>query len=195
MSTLSEKDHLDPQHPLYYAPRSLRERSGSQLASAHETKSEPIGRPPVPPAAFEPQPANAISVPRRHPLDPEVIKEPPGLARDLKRRTAFIGVAGGFAAAAGVAIVAAALFIVTGPTALRSDGNGSSFSASSQSLKIVPPQPGQATAAPKSALNEFQGLLGQPKPSQSATHEQSDQLLKAFVQWSEKPAPTQAGAK
>jgi hypothetical protein len=37
-----------------------------------------------------------------HPLDPEVIHEPPGLARELDRRKALVSVVGRFTAAVGI---------------------------------------------------------------------------------------------
>src|SRR2546426_961247 len=39
MSSVSEQDHLNPRDPLYYAPRSLRERSASRGASSETTFS------------------------------------------------------------------------------------------------------------------------------------------------------------
>lgn len=208
MSALSE-DHLNPHHPMYYAPRWLRERSGSRLAPAPETTSEPIGRPTSSGATFDAQLENAVSEALRHPLDPEVVREPPALTRELDRRMAFIGVASRFAAAVGVSAIVALFFVIMAPAAWQPDGSGSSVAAIIQSLRAALLQPSQTEAAPKSALADFQGILATPKASESVapeqssvtveqspvTHEQTQQLLQDFVQWRQKPAPTQTGEK
>ena len=59
MSALSE-DHLNPHHPMYYAPRWLRERSGSRLAPAPEATSEPAGRTGSTSGTFDTQLENAV---------------------------------------------------------------------------------------------------------------------------------------
>ena len=209
MSALSD-DHLNPHHPMYYAPRWLRERSGSRLAPAQETTSEPAGRPTSASATFDAQLENAVSEALRHPLDPEVIREPPGLARELDRRMAFIGVASKFAAAVGISAIVALFFVIMAPAAWQPDGSGSSVSAMIQSLRAALIQPGQTqteAAAPKSALDDFQAILATPKASEPVTpepssatveqspvtHEQSQQLLQDFVQWRQRPAPAQTG--
>ena len=210
MSALSD-DHLNPHHPMYYAPRWLRERSGARLTPVPETTtSEPAGRPNPTGGTFDSQLENAVSEALRHPLDPEVIREPPGLGRDLDRRVAFVGVAGRFAAAIGISAIVALFFVIMAPAAWQPEGLGSSFSGMIQAMRAaLPPQPTQPDAAPRSALADFQGLLANPKPSESvtpepspaaaetspATHEQSQQLLQEFVQWGQKPASTQAGEK
>src|SRR5438105_1288573 len=123
MSALSD-DHLNPHHPMYYAPRWLRERSGSRLAPVPETTSEPAARPTSNGATFDAQLENAVSEALRHPLDPEVIREPPGLARELDRRMPFIGVAGRFAAAVGISAIVALFFVIMAPAWWQPDGNG-----------------------------------------------------------------------
>jgi hypothetical protein len=210
MSALSD-DHLNPHHPMYYAPRWLRERSGARLAAVPETTSEPVGRPTSAGATFDAQLENAVSEALRHPLDPEIIREPPGLARELNRRVAYVGVAGRFAAAIGISAIVALFFVIMAPAAWQPEGVGSSLSGMIQAMRAaLPPQPSQTDAAPRSALADFQGLLAAPKaeeavtPEPSAatpaeaspvTREQSQQLLQEFVQWRQKPAATQAGEK
>jgi hypothetical protein len=210
MSALSD-DHLNPHHPMYYAPRWLRERSGARLAAVQETTSEPAGRPTSAGVAFDAQLENAVSEALRHPLDPEIIREPPGLARELDRRVAYVGVAGRFAAAIGISAIVALFFVIMAPAAWQPEGVGSSLSGMIQAMRAaLPPQPSQTDAAPRSALADFQGLLAAPKtdepvapepsavaPAEAspATREQSQQLLQEFVQWRQKPAATQAGEK
>jgi hypothetical protein len=210
MSALSD-DHLNPHHPMYYAPRWLRERSGARLAAVPETTSEPAGRPTSAGSTFDAQLENAVSEALRHPLDPEIIREPPGLARELNRRVAYVGVAGRFAAAIAISAIVALFFVIMAPAAWQPEGVGSSLSSMIQAMRAaLPPQPSQTDAAPKSALADFQGLLATPKaeepvtpepsgatPAEASpvTREQSQQLLQEFVQWRQKPAATQAGEK
>ncbi len=89
MSSVSEQDHLNPRDPLYYAPRSLRERSATRGASP-ETALSPV--------SFDSQLESAVSDALRHPLDPELMHEP-----DLESKKALWTVAARFAAAIGVA--------------------------------------------------------------------------------------------
>ena len=58
MSSMSEQEHLNPRDPLYYAPRSLRERSALRGTG-----------PAVPfaPASFDSQLESAVSDALRHP--------------------------------------------------------------------------------------------------------------------------------
>ena len=67
MSSVSEQDHLNPRDPLYYAPRSLRERSATRGASLETPFSA---------ASFDTQLESAVSDALRHPLDPELMHEP-----------------------------------------------------------------------------------------------------------------------
>ena len=67
MSSMSEQDHLNPRDPLYYAPRSLRERSATRGTSLEKPFSA---------ASFDSQLESAVSDALRHPLDPEVMHEP-----------------------------------------------------------------------------------------------------------------------
>src|ERR1700680_3979211 len=103
MSTYSEQDHLNPNDPIYYAPRWLRERSKLRLAASNETSSERPKRPvsSLPPS-FDSLLEEAVPEALRRPLDSEVIHEPAGFVNELDRRIALISVASRFAAAIGV---------------------------------------------------------------------------------------------
>jgi hypothetical protein len=215
MSALSEQDRLNPNHPMFYAPRALRERSAPRPDSLTETMStetitEPLGRPMPPPSPFDVQLENAVSEALRQQLAPGVVHEPAALARDLDRQKTWFGVTGGFAAAAGASAVVAMLFIVMAPGARQSDSGGSASSGVVQSIRTAlpqsaptPVQSSQASAVSKPALAEFQGLLAPSVASQIApsatsqpvTHEQSEELLRGFVQWRENPNSTPAGDK
>ena len=70
MSSVSEQDHLNPRDPLYYAPRWLRERSASFRDGDASTALTPS------PANYSSRLESAVSDALRHPLDPEVMREP-----------------------------------------------------------------------------------------------------------------------
>ena len=136
MSSLSEQDPLNPNDPSYYAPRWLRERAKAGLSPSHEPIPEPVRGPiatiPEParspiaaPASLDIQLKSAIQLKNAvsnawNPLDPEVIHEPAGLARELDRRAALYSVATRFAAAAGVVTVVALFFFIMVPASRQS---------------------------------------------------------------------------
>jgi hypothetical protein len=173
MSSISEPDHLNPRDPLYYAPRSMREKSASR--GSLEV--------PFSAASFDSQLESAVSDALRHPLDPEVMHDP-----DLGARKAMWTVAARFAAAIGVAALVALFFVVGVPGSRQGDGDQSStLSSLAQSFKNALPQSGEA--APKPAINEFQSLLAASPASAPPASEPSGQLLQQFMQWREKPEP------
>jgi hypothetical protein len=172
MSSVSEQEHLNPRDPLYYAPRSLRERSVMRGASS-ETPFSPV--------SFDSQLESAVSDALRHPLDPEVMRE-----SGLESKKALWTVAARFAAAIGVAALVALFFVVAVPGSRQSESEPSSALASfAQSIRDALPQSGEASQKP--AINEFQALLAATPPSAPPTSEQESQLLKQFMQWREKP--------
>jgi hypothetical protein len=189
MSSLSEheSDHRNPNDPAYYAPRWLRERSGSRLPASHEAGSEPASSPLSGAASLDTQLENAVSSALWHPLDPEIIHEPPGLAEELDRSAALIKVAGRFAAAVGVSAIVALFFVIMVP-ASRSTDAGSAAAGIARSIKAVLLQPAQGDEGAKPAIAEFQTILASSRP---ATREQSEQLLQQFLQWRQKPNPTE----
>ena len=192
MSTLSPQDHLDPQNPLYYAPRWMREKPERSSTSLPETGSARLRYPASSPPAYAALLENAVAEALRHPLDPEVIHEPPGFARERDRRTALLGVAGRFAAAIGVSAIVALFLVVMVPTsqdhARQPDGVGSSISGIYYSVKSAFSLPPQRDDDAKPALFEFQTILASSRTEQPvATHEQSQTLLQQFLQWQQKP--------
>ena len=159
MSSVSEQDHLNPRDPLYYAPRSLRERSATRGASP-ET--------PFSPGSFDSQLESAVSDALRHPLDPDLMHEP-----DPQSKKAMWTVAARFAAAIGVAALVALFFVVAVPGSRQSDGEPSAFTGVAQSIKSTLLQAGETS--PKPAINEFQALLASTPPSAPAASEQDSQ--------------------
>jgi hypothetical protein len=194
MSSLSEHDHLNPNEPTYYAPRWLRDRPEVRVTPSNETSSQPVRSLSSRPAAsLDSQLENAVSSALWHPLDPEVIQEPPGLAEEMDRGSALITVAGRFAAAVGVSAIVALFFVIMVPASRLPDSGGSSGIV--KSIKSALFQPGQREETSKPAIAEFQPVLaaasaqnGQPAP---AAREQSGQLLQQFMQWRQKPGSTE----
>jgi hypothetical protein len=173
MSSISEPDHLNPRDPLYYAPRSLRERSGSRGTSLETPFSA---------SSFDSQLESAVSDALRHSLDPEVMRDP-----DQESKKAMWTTAARLAAAVGVAALVALFFVFAVPGSHQGDGDQSSLSNLAQSFKNALPQ--SADAAPKPAINEFQSLLAATPASAPPASEPSGQLLHQFMQWREKPEP------
>ena len=168
MSSVSEQDHINPRDPLYYAPRSLRERSAAHGATPDT---------PFAPASFDTQLESAVSDALRHPLDPQIMREP-------ESQKALWNVAARFAGAIGVAALVALFFVVAVPGSRQSDGEPSTSTGIVQSIKAALFQSGETS--PKPAINEFQSLLASTPPSAPPSPDQS-QLLKQFMQWQEKP--------
>ena len=179
MSSMSEQDHLNPRDPLYYAPRSMREKSASRIGNLEV---------PYTAASFDSQLESAVSDALRHPLDPELMNEP----RPVSKKGMWT-VAARFAAAVGVAALVALFLVVSMPAWRQSEGDqASAFADFAQSVRNALPQPGDG--AQKPAINEFQALLAAtparapaaPASTQPAS-EPSNQLLQQFMQWREKP--------
>ncbi|QWG24112.1 hypothetical protein KMZ93_04055 [Bradyrhizobium sediminis] len=190
MSSLSDHDRLGPDNPEYYAPRALRERSGTRPQLSNEANSEPARAPIFPPASLDIQLENAVSSALWHPLDPEVIHEPPGLARELDRRKALVSVVGRFTAAVGISAVVALFFVIMIPASRQPDTGA--LAGMVQSVKAMLIRPDANNDGPKPATAEFQTILASPQNSPTVTREQSERLLQQFVQWRQKPAPSQA---
>jgi hypothetical protein len=199
MSTLSPDDHLSPHNPLYYAPRRLRERTERPSTSFAETKIERLkrlGSTSTPSSSsYDALLEGAVADALRHPLEPEVIREPAGFENDPDRRGGLLRVAGRFAAAIGVAAVAAFFFAIMIPAsedhARQPDGAGSSIAGILDSVKTAFNPPRQKDDDAKPAASEFQKILASSRTEQPVvTHEQSETLLQQFLQWQQKPAQT-----
>jgi hypothetical protein len=194
MSTYSEHGNLNPNDPMYYAPRWLRERSALRLSPSGEPSSERLRGPVSSSPAFDGLLEEAVPRALRRPLDPEVIHESPGFVRELDRRVALIRVAGRFAAAVGISALVALFFaIMVQDYARQPDGGASSFSGILQSIKTAFYQPPRREDDLKPALSEFQTILASTRTSQAViTHEQSETVLQQFLQWRQKSGSTGA---
>jgi len=192
MSSVSELDHLNPNDPSYYAPRWSREKPEQRSSASRGMKSEPARDPIFSPASLDTQLENAVSDALWHPLDPEVIQEPPGLADELDRRAALMSVVGRFAAAVGVSAIVALFFVIMVPASRLPDGAGTTSAGILRSLKAALLQPGQRDEA-KPAIAEVQPILASAQTTTPpATRAESEQLLQQFLQWRQKPNPAEA---
>lgn len=202
MSAMSEQEHLNPRDPRYYAPRALREKAGPRLIK------EAAPDTPFSPASFDSQLEGAVSNALRHPhpLDPEVMQEP-GYPNELDSRRALRSITVRFAAAVGVSALVALFFVVAVPASRQADGDTSGPSGIVQSIKTALFQPGETNTAPPAnapaaapttapattataAPSEFKSLLATAQANAAAPKGQSGQMLKQFMQWGQKPAPT-----
>jgi len=192
MSSVSELDHLNPNDPSYYAPRWSREKPEQRSSASRGMRSEPARDPIFSPASLDTQLENAVSDALWHPLDPEVIQEPPGLADELDRRAALMSVVGRFAAAVGVSAIVALFFVIMVPASRLPDGAGTTSAGILRSLKAALLQPGQRDEA-KPAIAEVQPILASAQTTTPpATRAESEQLLQQFLQWRQKPNPAEA---
>jgi hypothetical protein len=162
-------------------------------APAAEKKSESLTRAISPPHSFDALLEEAVAESLRHPLDPQVMNEPPGFVRELDRRMAILSVAGRFAAAIGVSAIVALFFVIMVPASRdysrQPDADNSSVAGFLQSLKTALSQPRQKDDDAKPALAEFQAILASPPTAPPpVSREESETLLQQFVQWQQKPA-------
>jgi len=160
---------------------------------AAEKKSDSLARAISPPHSFDALLEEAVAESLRHPLDPQVMNEPPGFVRELDRRMAILSVAGRFAAAIGVSAIVALFFVIMVPASRdysrQPDADNSSVSGFLQSLKTALSQPRQKDDDAKPALAEFQAILASPPTAPPpVSREESETLLQQFVQWQQKPA-------
>ncbi|WP_315701685.1 MULTISPECIES: hypothetical protein [unclassified Bradyrhizobium] len=208
MSSLSEQNPTtNPQDPLHYAPRWVRERpEASRLSLVEETREKPqtgerSERAPAGQTTIESRLESAVFESLRHSLDPQVMREPPEFTRERDRRSVTFKIAGRLAAAAGVAAVVALFFVNIVPSSRQQDAS-SSFVAAVQAMKTTLPPPPAAVEAKDikaelddtqvdktdvkttSALSQFQSLLPSDAQGQSASSEKP--LLQQFMQWNQR---------
>src|SRR5690349_13127896 len=109
MSSMSEQNPTNPQDPLHYAPRYLREKpEGARLSLVEDARDAPQSAEQRPSRAIMPAAKHldarlegAVFESLRHSLDPHVMREPPEFTRDRDRRSVALKIAARFAAATG----------------------------------------------------------------------------------------------
>jgi len=183
--TIDQKAPLSPNDPAYYAPRMPRDLDASRLPRLGET-NRPFRAPAtsITDTTLDGQLENAVreSLSQRHPLDPEAMVEPPEM------RGALLGVVGRFAAAVGAAAFVALLFVIVIPS-LRQQSADPSAAEVIDSMKSALMK-SEASAKPREAQPspELQSVLAASPASAPVNHEESEVLLKQFMQWQQKPA-------
>jgi hypothetical protein len=223
MSAVSEQEQVGREDPLHYAPRWLREKPEQrfsvieELRPAQEKRPETLPRSMSAPSPLDAQLETAVYESLRRQLDPEVMEEPTGLARELDRRDALFGVAGRFALAIGVSALVAVFFVFMIPASRQPDAGASlagtieqmkaalkltpapqredapaaadTNTAAANALANLPPPPPTANAPASGNVADYQNLRVPSETTPPVTHEQSEKLLQQFMRWQQKPAP------
>jgi hypothetical protein len=186
-TTIDQKAPLSPNDPAYYAPRVPRDADTSRLPKLGDTN-----RPFRPPATsitdttLDGQLEKAVYDSIRHPLDPEAVEDPPEV-----ERAGLLGVIGRVATAIGAAAFVALLFVIVIPS-LRQQAVEPSTAEVIDSMKSAISRSEQA-AKPREAQppQEIQSIAASSEGAPAVSHEESEALLKQFMQWQQKPAEGQ----
>jgi hypothetical protein len=191
-ATTDQKTPLSPNDPAYYAPRVPRDVDATRLPALGETRAY---RPPatsITDTTLEGQLENAVFESLRHPLDPAEVEEP----AEMDRGAGFLGVVGRVATAIGAAAFVALLFVIVIPSLRQQSADPSAAevidsmkSALSKSELAAKPQEPQPQPQPSQELQSIQASSSEGAPQVS--HEESEVLLKQFMQWQQKPAEAQ----
>ena len=193
-ATTDQKTSLSPNDPAYYAPRVPRDADPTRLPALGETRAY---RPPatsITDTTLEGQLENAVFESLRHPLDPEAIEEP---AED--QRAGLLGVVGRVATAIGAAAFVALLFVIVIPSLRQQSGDPSAAEVidsmkSALSKSELAARPSELAAKPQEPQPslELQSVMASPSEGgPQVSHEESEVLLKQFMQWQQKPAEAQ----
>ena len=184
--TVDQKTPLSPNDPAYYAPRVPRDMDAARLPKLGETR--PF-RPPatsITDTTLDGQLESAVRESLRHPLDPEAMEEPPEVERG-----GLLGVVGRFAAAVGAAAFVALLFVIVIPSLRERPSTEPSAAEVIDSMKAAISKSEQAAVRPREVQPspEVQSITAASESSsQPVSHEESEVLLKQFMQWQQKPA-------
>jgi hypothetical protein len=206
MST--QEDHFDPNNPMSYAPRWIREEARSRSIASNETRPELPERSATSPSSFDTF-SEAVSKSLRNRLDPEVMDEPPGYDNRFGQWRELIPVAMRFAAAVGVSALVALFFVSVIPASKDrvqdhvQDSTASLVPASSKTAsQTQAPRASESRSAEsrpaesKPSLAQFETILAADRAAQPAenagTHEQSEALFNQFVRWQQKLDSTDA---
>jgi hypothetical protein len=200
MSEPSEQEQIVSQDPLNYAPRWLREKPEPRMPLNTEprierdVKPEAAARTPARTNSLDRQLENAVYESLRRSLDPEVMPEPPAVARETGRKAMF-GLASRLAVAVGVSAVVALFFVVMVPATRQSDA-GSSLASTIETFTAAVARTAPVEDATKPALAEFKALMassGDSGGNAPSSQQQADKekLLQQFMVWREKANPTE----
>jgi hypothetical protein len=184
-ATIDQKAPLSPNDPAYYAPRVPRDADPSRLPRLGDTQSSyrPLVTS-ITDTTLDGQLENAVYESLRHPLDPEAVEEPP----EMDQRGGLLGIIGRVATAIGAAAFVALLFVIVIPSLRQQNADPSAAevidsmkSALSKSELAAKPQESQPSP-------ELQAILSSSEGGPQVSHEESEVLLKQFMQWQQKPA-------
>jgi len=200
MSEPSEQEPIVSQDPLNYAPRWLREKPEPRMPAAEpraerEAKPETAARTPARTNSLDRQLENAVYESLRRSLDPEVMPEPPAVARETGRKAMF-GLASRLAVAVGVSAVVALFFVVMVPATRQSDAGSSLASTIETFTAAVARTTPIDDGSTKPALAEFKALMASSGENggQLSSQQQADKekLLQQFMSWREKANPNES---
>ena len=181
--TIDQKAPLSPNDPAYYAPRLPRDLDTTRLPRLGEA-TRPFRAPAssITDTSLDGQLESAVRESLRHSLDPEAVGEPP----ELERGGGLLGVVGRFAA------FVALLFVIVIPSLRQQPSAEPSAAEVIDSMKAAisksEPAVGLHEAQPS---QELQSILASSEVSAPVSHEESEALLKQFMQWQQKPAEVQ----
>ena len=186
-ATIDQKAPLSPNDHAYYAPRVPRDADAARLPRLGET---PAYRPPatsITDTTLDVQLEDAVRESLRHPLDPEAVEDPPEI-----ERAGLLGVVGRFAAAVGAAAFVALLFVIVIPSLQQQPSTEPSAAELINSMKAAISKSEQA-AKPREPQPspELQSILTSSEGGTPASQQESEVLLKQFMQWQQKPADAQ----
>ncbi len=179
-ATIDQKAPLSPNDPAYYAPRVPRDADPSRLPPLGQT-TRPARLPAtsITDTTLDGQLEKAVFDSLRHPLDPEAVDDPPEMGSGV------LGMIGRVATAVGAAAFVALLFVIVIPslrqqamepsTAEVIDSMKSALSRSDQTARAPEMQPAQET------------IVTSSEGATPVSHEESEVLLKQFMQWQQKP--------
>ncbi|MGQ0685585.1 hypothetical protein [Bradyrhizobium sp.] len=186
-ATIDQKPPLSPNDPAYYAPRAPRDADSARLPRLGETPAYRAPATSITDTTLDVQLEDAVRESLRHPLDPQSVEEPPEI-----ERSGVLGVVGRFAAAVGAAAFVALLFVIVIPSLQQQPSTEPSAAELIDSMKAAISRSEQA-ARPREPQPspELQSILASSDSAAPVSPQESEALLKQFMQWQQKPADAQ----
>jgi len=189
--TVDQKTPLSPNDPAYYAPRVPRDTDAARLPKLGETRPFRPLVTSITDTTLDGQLESAVRDSLRHPLDPEAMEEPPDAERG-----GLLGVVGRFAAAVGAAAFVALLFVIVIPSLRERPSTEPSAAEVIDSMKAAISKSEQAAVRSHEVQplpsQELQAITASSaNSSPPVSHEESEALLKQFMQWQQAPAETE----
>jgi len=186
-ATIDQKPPLSPNDPAYYAPRVPRDADAARLPRLGETPTHRAPATSITDTTLDVQLEDAVRESLRHPLDPQAVEEPPGQYRQRSaglRTTVLVAV--------GAAAFVALLFVIVIPSLQQQPNSEPSAAELINSMKAAISRSDQA-AKPREPQPspELQSILASSENGAPVSPQESEALLKQFMQWQQKPADAQ----